>query len=83
MFSFQESTTRAFANDRRYVDGDISQSVRLVRVLNRMEALILPRTIAAQAVKRSPEIPTPAKVRAGAGIYARLAFNALNDAILG
>ncbi|MBT9556305.1 MAG: SCP2 sterol-binding domain-containing protein [Myxococcales bacterium] len=77
VFSFQESTTRAFANDRLYVDGDISQSVRLVRVLNRMEALILPQVIAEKAVKRYPAMAASGKLRAGARIYGRLARNFL------
>jgi len=78
VFSFQESTTRAFANDRLYIDGDISHSIRLVRCLNRMEALILPQAIAAKAVKRYPAIAASDKVRAGARIYGRLALNFVN-----
>ena len=35
-------------------DGDVSSAIRLVRCLNKMEALILPKLIASLAVKRYP-----------------------------
>ncbi len=41
VFSFQESTAQAFAHDRMIADGDVSYAIRLVRCLNKMEALIL------------------------------------------
>lgn len=55
VFSFQESTARAFANDRMIADGDVSYAIRLVRCLNKMESLILPKLIASLAVKQYPE----------------------------
>lgn len=55
VFSFQESTAQAFANDRMIADGDLSYAVRLVRCLNKMEAIILPKTVARLAVKQYPE----------------------------
>jgi len=54
VFSFQESTPRAFANDRIIVDGDVSFAIRFVRILNKLEALILPKLVAEFAVKRYP-----------------------------
>src|SRR5690606_33582320 len=54
VFSFQESTSQAFANDRMIADGDISNAIRLVRCLNKMEALILPKMVAQLAVKEYP-----------------------------
>lgn len=55
VFSFQESTAQAFANDRMIADGDLSYAIRLVRCLNKMESLILPKLIASLAVKEYPE----------------------------
>lgn len=43
VFSFQESTAQAFANDRMIADGDVAHAIRLVRCLNKLEALILPK----------------------------------------
>ena len=42
VFSFQEGTAQAFANDRMVADGNVSHSIRLVRCLNRMETLFCP-----------------------------------------
>lgn len=52
VFSFQEGTARAFANDRMVADGDVAVATRLVRCLDRLETLILPGFIARRAVKR-------------------------------
>src|SRR5690606_21326291 len=41
VYSLQESTTHALANERMSADGDISNAIRRVRCLNKMEALIL------------------------------------------
>ena len=75
VLSFQEGTARAFANDRMYVDGDVSQAIRLVRCLSRMEVLILPKIIAERAVKRYPAIALGEKAGLAARIYARVALN--------
>ena len=77
VLSFQESTARAFANDRMIVDGDISYAIRMVRALNRLEAFILPKLVAELAVKEYPQIPLPEKVLQGARIYLRVAKNYL------
>jgi len=73
VFTFQEGTARAFANDRMVADGDISDSIRLVRCLNRMEALILPSLVAKRAVKEYRPLPWAQKLRAASGIYGRVA----------
>jgi hypothetical protein len=75
VFSFQEGTARAFANDRMIADGDIAQSIRLVRCLNKMEALILPQPIARLAVKRYPAISLSEKVIKAGRIYSLVARN--------
>jgi hypothetical protein len=51
VFSFQESTAQAFANDRALTQGDIALAMRFVRCLNRMQAVTLPSPIARKALK--------------------------------
>lgn len=74
VFSFQESTAQAFANDRMVADGDLSYAIRLVRCLNKMEALILPKLVAELAVKQYPtQLPLKDKLRGAANIYLKVA----------
>jgi len=73
VFSFQESTSRAFANDRMIADGEVSYAIRLVRCLNKLEALILPKLVAELAVKRYPtSLALGEKVTKAAKIYANV-----------
>ena len=72
--AFQESTAQAFANDRMIADGDVSSAIRLVRCLNKMEALILPKLIASLAVKRYPaELSFKEKFTGAKNIYLKVA----------
>ncbi|OEY67307.1 hypothetical protein [Marinobacter sp. X15-166B] len=74
VLSFQEKTSVAFAHDRMLVDGDISHAVRMTRILNRLEAFILPRVIASRAVKQYPaNLHLPEKLLSGAKIYLNVA----------
>ncbi|MCF8999353.1 hypothetical protein [Acinetobacter nectaris] len=74
VFSFQESTARAFANDRMIADGDLSHAIRLVRCLNKMEALILPKPLANLAIKHYPsQLKLKDKVSHASRIYLKLA----------
>lgn len=74
VFSFKESTAQAFANDRMIADGDISYAIRLVRCLNKMEALILPKLVAELAVKEYPSnLSLKEKLTGAAGIYLKVA----------
>lgn len=73
VFSFQEGTAQAFANDRMVADGNVSHSIRLVRCLNRMETLILPKLIAARAVKRYDDLPLSEKLSKAIRIYGLVA----------
>lgn len=77
VLSFQESIPRAFANDRLYVDGDVSHAIRLVRCLTRMETMILPKLVAERAVKRYPAILLGEKLNMAGRIYGRLLTNLL------
>ena len=69
MLTFQESTAQAFANDRMLVDGEIGYAVRMVRALNRLETIILPRLIAERAVKEVEDLPLPEKLQSAARVY--------------
>lgn len=74
VFSFQESTAQAFANDRMIADGDLSYAIRLVRCLNKMESLILPKLLAELAVKEYPtNLTLKDKLAGAANIYLKVA----------
>ncbi|HEX6592263.1 MAG TPA: hypothetical protein VF050_09725 [Moraxellaceae bacterium] len=77
VLSFQEGTARAFANDRIFVDGEVSYAIRMVRCLTRMEVLILPKLVAERAVKRYPAITLGEKLNLATRIYGRVVSNFL------
>jgi hypothetical protein len=54
-------------------DGEVSHAIRLVRCLDKMEALILPKPVAALAVKRYPLLPISEKVSKALRIYGKVA----------
>ena len=72
ILSFQESTARSFANDRMLLDGDLNLAMIVVRCLDRMECLVLPRFIAVRAVKRYPSISLGQKINLATRIYLQL-----------
>ncbi|MBZ0332835.1 MULTISPECIES: hypothetical protein [unclassified Marinobacter] len=81
VLSFQEKTSVAFANDRMLVDGDVSLAIRMTRVLNRLEAFILPKLVAERAVKEYPDhINFPTKLISAARIYLKVATNLVETA---
>ena len=75
VFTFEESTTQSLANDRMIIDGDVPSAMKVVRILNRLECYILPKFVAARAVKRYPKIGLGDKVTRGARIYLQMAFD--------
>jgi|GEM_PF-61160 len=76
VFSFQESTAQAFANDRMIADGEVNYAIRLVRCLNKLEALILPKLVADLAVKRYPSnLSLVEKLNKGSQIYLKVVAN--------
>lgn len=75
VLSFQENTAQAFANDRMILEGEVAQALAVVRILNRMQSLILPRAIAARAVKRYPTLPLAQKLPTASKIYAGFLVN--------
>lgn len=81
VLSFQEKTSVAFANDRMLVDGNVSYAVRMTRVLNRLEAFILPRFVARRAVKEYPKnLHLPEKLISAAQIYLKVATHFIQTA---
>ena len=69
ILSFQESTARSFANDRMLLDGEVDLGMIIVRCLDRMECLVLPKFIAVRAVKRYPSISLSKKLTLAVKIY--------------
>jgi len=72
VLSFQESTARSFANDRMLLDGEIDLGMVVVRCLDRMESLVLPKFIAMRAVKRYPSISLSKKLTLAVKIYVQV-----------
>ncbi|HNW27349.1 MAG TPA: hypothetical protein PKN50_02635 [Spirochaetota bacterium] len=54
MFTFQESSCVATARDRLIVDGDIPAACGILRLMNLLETLLLPKLLAKLGVKRYP-----------------------------
>jgi hypothetical protein len=76
VFAFIESTPTAFARDRMVVDGDLAAGIRLVRCMYRLEALLMPRFIAARGMKRYPEdLGLGHKLGMNLRIYGRIALD--------
>jgi hypothetical protein len=72
ILSFQESTARSFANDRMLLDGELDLAMIIVRCLDRMEVLVLPKFVAKRAVKRYPPISLWEKIPLAIKIYLQL-----------
>lgn len=72
VLGFIEGTATSFARDRMSVDGNLGAGMKIVRCLNRMEAVVLPKFIARRAVKAYPKIGLGEKLMAAARIYLRL-----------
>jgi aldehyde:ferredoxin oxidoreductase len=52
LFTFRESTATSQARERLVADGPIPETCGVVRILNRLETIILPKVVAVRAVKR-------------------------------
>lgn len=75
VFSFQEGTATAYANDRLLIDGDTALAMKVVRCLNRVQAVVLPKIIAEKAVKTYPDIKLLDKVQVSAKTYSKMLLN--------
>ena len=71
VLGFVEGTAKAFANDRMTLSGDAALAMKIVRCLNRMEAVVLPKFVAVRAVKRYPQIGLGTKLGLALKIYGR------------
>ncbi len=75
VLSFQESTPQAFANDRLSIDGEFTNAMKVLRCLNRMQALVLPRFVARRALKEYPAVGLAEKLALAARIYGRFVID--------
>lgn len=73
VLSFQESTPRAFANQRMLTQGDAALAMRFTRCLNRVQGVALPQFVAARALKAVPPLSIAEKLSLGARLYAGVA----------
>jgi len=71
VLGFVEGTAQAFANDRMSLGGDAALAMKIVRCLDRLEVVVLPRFIAQRAVKRYPDIGLATKLGLALRIYHR------------
>ena len=73
LLTFQESTPVAYARDRMSTHGDIALTMRLVRCLTRVQAVMLPTALARRALKSLPEQPVLARLGLATRIAGELA----------
>jgi hypothetical protein len=74
MFTFQESTCVASANNRLAVSGAVPDTLAFIRILNIVETYLLPEIITSLAVKRYPKWSQMSPVRKHLGrilVYVR------------
>jgi hypothetical protein len=75
MFTFQESSCTATARDRLIVEGDLAVASGVLRIMDLLEVLLLPKFIAQLGVKRYPnrtQMPLSRKLRSRVLTYARV-----------
>lgn len=75
MFTFQESSCVATARDRLIVEGDIVVASGVLRIMDLLEVLLLPKFIARLGVKRYPnrtQMSLGRKLRSRVLTYARV-----------
>ena len=75
VLAFVEGTARAFANDRMTLGGDAALAMKIVRCLNRMECIVLPKFVAARAVKHYPPIGLGTKLGLALRVYGRFVID--------
>lgn len=75
MFTFQESSCTATARDRLIVEGDLPAASSVLRIMDLLEVLLLPKFIAKLGVKRYPNhtrMPLGRKLKSRVLTYARV-----------
>ena len=79
VLAFQEGTATSYANDRIIIDGDPALAMKVVRCLNRLQTVVLPRLIAERAVKTYPDLKLTEKLQLSAKTYGKLVLNLLKE----
>ena len=79
VFSLREHTAQAYANERLVIDGDLPTSMKVMRCLNRLQCVILPKIVAKKAVKTYPELALIEKLRVSSQTYAQFLLNLLTE----
>lgn len=79
VLSFQEGTAVSFANDRLLLDGNTALAMKMVRCLNRVEAVVLPKIVAERAVKTYPELKLIEKLQISTKTYGKLLTNLVKE----
>lgn len=79
VFSFQEGTAVSFANDRLLLDGNTALAMKMVRCLNRVESVVLPKIVAEKAVKTYPELTLVDKLQLSTKTYGKLITNLVKE----
>ncbi|MFP4557141.1 MAG: hypothetical protein ACLFNU_09740 [Bacteroidales bacterium] len=77
MFTFQESSCTATARDRLIVEGDLPVASAVLRIMDLLEVLLLPKFIAKLGVKRYPNrqrMSLKRKLRSRILTYTRVVF---------
>ena len=71
VFTFQENTPTANARDRLFVKGDVPLACAVVRIMDMLQVLMLPRPLAKLAVKRYPAWSFKRRTLVRARVYLR------------
>lgn len=79
VFTFQENTSLAQAHGRLVVDGEVALLMKVVRSLNHLQAVILPKFIASRAVKTLPDITLIEKLSSASKTYSQFMVNLIKE----
>jgi hypothetical protein len=71
VFTFQENTPAANARDRLFVTGDVPFACAVVRIMDMIQVLLLPKPLAKLAVKRYPAGSFKRRTLVRARVYLR------------
>jgi len=79
VFSFQEHTAQAYANERIILDGDVPLTMKVVRCLNRLQSVILPKVLAKKAVKTYHDLSLLDRIQVTSKTYGQFIFNLVKE----
>jgi hypothetical protein len=72
VFSLLETTPQAVAHQRLIVDGDLAAAMRIQRLLDRTQEILLPPPIARRALDRASAIPAADRARLAVRLLAQI-----------